>query len=337
MNNDKLISPCFFGVSDVPNNYQASFEITNYCNLRCQHCCNDSAVGKSDYLSREEIFDLVDDLKSINVTSMYITGGEPTLHPDFLDIAKYINSRGMTMVLATNGYDISKQLGIIKENVSHPAGVFVSLDGLGPVHDEFRGTDKAFSNAVSSIKMLLKNNIPVRVSSVIWSKNIDQLEELIKFVKSLGVYHLHFSTLFKTGRAADSDIFINDKQCRQVINKLHRLIKKYSDDVFSVSTRRDQVLDSSSDRCYGGKKILHINSHGQVFPCSWAEKCVSNNKYGYQWRKGNIRECLSVVSRFQELVDERINKFGYSGCPAMAISVYGDELADDPVNRILKY
>lgn len=336
MIDNKQVSPCFFGVSKEPNTYQVSFEITNYCNLKCRHCCNDSSISKGCYLSKEEMFNLIDELKSINTTSIYVTGGEPTLHPDFLDIAKHINNNGMTLVLATNGYDIHNQLEIIKENVSHPAGVFVSLDGIGVVHDEFRGVSGAFLNAVSSIKMLLENNIPVRVSSMVWNKNLDQLEEIIKFVKSLGVYHIHFSTLFKTGRAAESDIFISDEKYREVVDELHTLIEKYSDENFSVSTRRDQRLDSSSERCHGGEKILHINSRGQIFPCSWAEKCAPDAKYGHQWQSGNIKECLTAVGRFQELVDKRIECLGYSGCPAMAISLSDEELADDPINNILK-
>lgn len=329
-------SPCFFGISVDDGEYQASFEITNKCNLKCLHCCNNSAINKNSNMSKEEIIDLLVDLESINVKSIYITGGEPTLHPDFFEIVRYIISKKLSIVWATNAYNIYSHIGSIREIVNNSAGVFVSLDGLEATHDEFRGLNGSFVNTLRSIKMLSNNGFPVRISSIIWRNNVNELEEMTKLVKSLNAKHLHFSTLFKAGRAERADIFINDNQYHKVIDIIHNLIERYSDDEFTVSIRRDQVLDNNSERCFGGQKIMHINSQGQIFPCSWAEKCSLGQRYGYQWKKGNILDCLSVIRSFQNLVDLRIKHLGYSGCPAVAINLKSNELGDDPINNILK-
>lgn len=329
------ISPCFFGVTQQPGVYQVSFEITNRCNLKCKHCCNDSSAEAGGGLSKQEIFDLVDDLKGINATSIYLTGGEPTVFPDFVEVIGYIRSRNIDLVMATNGFDLAKHIDAIRHNVSHQAGVFVSLDGIGQTHDEIRGVEGTFDRAVNSIRLLVKNGIPARISTVVWGKNISQLEDLITLAKSLGVYQIHFSTIFNTGRTAKNQIGLGRSQYRQVVKKIHALIKRYTTEDFIVSTRRDRVLDGKSDRCRGGDKILHINSRGQIFPCSWSEKCSLGRTYGAQWRKGNIRSCVAKVERFQKLVEERTSRLGYSGCPAMAAEYYKDEYADDPINELL--
>lgn len=329
-------SPCFFGVTSQEGAHQISFEVTNLCNLKCNHCCNDSSLFANKGLSKKEIFDLIDDLSKINTISIYLTGGEPTIFPDFEEIIEYIYNKKIDLVLATNGYNILPKIDVIKKNISHRAGVFVSLDGLQEVHDEFRGVKGAFENTINAIKALVDKGISARVSSVVWQKNISQLEEIIKLVKSLGAYHLHFSMLFNSGRAAKNNIAIEDGEYKEVVRILHVLIKKYSTDEFVISIRRDHCLDNLSENCQGGSKILHINSHGMIFPCSWVEKCELGRAYGAQWKKGNIQECVEKVGKFNELVKKRILKFGYSGCPAMAISHHNNELADDPINKLLK-
>lgn len=330
------ISPCFFGVTEQPGVYQVSYEITNLCNLKCKHCCNDSSLSANKGLSKEEIFNLVDDLKEINVASIYLTGGEPTVVPYFNEVVEYINSRGIGLVMATNGLDISNNITSIKKNISHQAGVFVSLDGIGATHDEFRGVKGAFDKTVNSIKSLVDNKIPTRISTVVWKKNITQLEEIVRLAKFLGVYQINFSMLFSTGRTAKNNIEIENSQYKQVVEKIHSLIKKYSNDKFIVSTRRDHIIDSESDYCRGGEKILHINSGGKIFPCSWVEKCSLGVDYGVQWKKGNIKKCASEIKKFQNLIRERVSLLGHSGCPAMAIDRYKDKYADDPINELLK-
>lgn len=330
------ISPCFFGVTEQPDVWQASYEITNLCNLKCKHCCNDSSLSANKGLGKEEIFDLVDDLKEINVTSIYLTGGEPTVVPYFKEVVEYINLRGISLVMATNGFNISSNIQSIKKNISHQAGVFVSLDGIGETHDEFRGIEGAFDKTINSIKLLVNNNIPTRISTVVWKKNILQLEKMIKLAKSLGVYQINFSMLFNTGRTAKNNIEIGNSQYKQIVKKIHSLIKKYSDDKFIVSTKRDHIIGNKSDHCRGGEKILHINSKGEIFPCSWSEKCSLGSGCRAQWKKGNIKECVAKIKEFQNLVRERIDLLGYSGCPAMAVDYYKDKYADDPLNELLK-
>lgn len=331
------ISPCFFGVIKKPGVYQISYEITNRCNLKCKHCCNDSSLLAENGLSKEEIFNLIDDLKKINVSSIYLTGGEPTVTPYFDEIIEYINlKKGIDLVLATNGFEISKHIESIKKNVSHSAGVFVSLDGIGETHDKFRGMKGAFKNAVNSIKLLIANKVPTRISTVIWNGNIKQLESIIILAKSLGVYQVHFSMLFNTGRKVENNIEIKVDQYKRTVELIHNLIKKYSKDDFIVSTRRDCTLDCKSDYCMGGEKILHINSKGQIFPCSWSEKCSLGKIYGVQWKKGTIEDCVAKINKFNKLIKKRIFLLGYSGCPAMAVSYYENKYADDPINKLLK-
>ena len=99
--------PCFFGVNLSNDRYQASFELTNCCNLECKHCFNQSSKDAHSGLSREDIFALIDELAEIRVNNVYITGGEPTCYQYFQDVIKYFIQNNIEVILATNAYDIS--------------------------------------------------------------------------------------------------------------------------------------------------------------------------------------------------------------------------------------
>jgi MoaA/NifB/PqqE/SkfB family radical SAM enzyme len=328
-------SPCFFGINNDSNIFEVSYELTNKCNLHCLHCLNSSGNEDPEALSTEKIFKLIDDLKKIKVTKMYLTGGEPSLHPDFDAIVTYIKSKGIEIALASNGMDIADKISIIKETVSN---VSLSLDGIGELHDKFRGTQGSFDNLMNSISLLINNGIKVRVSSMVWKENIDQLEQMILLAKKMGVYRIHFSMLVAAGRAADNvdNIALADDDYEIVIEQIHKLIEKYSGEDIRVSVIRDKHIDCESDSCHGGERILHINTKGDIFPCSWITKCSLANEYKSKWSAGNIDSCFEKARSLQSLVEKRKSILDACGCPAMASHYYNDPLASDPLNKLLK-
>jgi MoaA/NifB/PqqE/SkfB family radical SAM enzyme len=329
------ISPCFFTIHNDENAYQVSYEITNLCNLKCQHCCNKSTSTEYQGLSKDTIFSLIDELKSINVNSIYMSGGEPTLYPHFSDIVTYIHKNSIDLALATNATEINNVLPTLTTFNETREGIFISIDGLEDTHDKLRGKTGAFRNTVNSIKVLLINNIPVRISTVIWKENLNELEDLILFIQKIGVYKLHFSMLFNTGRAADNNIGIPEEQYATVCDEVDRLAKKYSNNSFSISMRRNQPFSVGCDYCYGTEKILHINSKGYVFPCSWIAKTDLGKIYSFKWQPNNFKENLKELQKFQNLVRKRIELYGYSGCPAVAYEKTKDMYGEDPLNKYL--
>jgi len=331
------ISPCMFGVSVKNRTYQVSYEINNICNLNCFHCCNRSFLNSDKGLPLKKIFALIDDLKKIRVKNIYLTGGEPTLYPHFKEVIKYIHSKKIELILATNGLDIIHFIPAIKKYVSKNVGVFVSLDGIGETHDYLRGVKGCFERVVNSIKSLVNSGVKTRISTVVWSRNIKELEPLVLLAKSLGAYQIHFSSLLNVGNVVrGKSLQIDAKKYPFIVRKIHYLINKYSGKDFIVSTRRDFPLDSQSDYCHGGERIIHINCRGEFFPCSWIAKSSISRFYTAKWKEGKIEECLSKITKFQNLVKKRIEIYGYSGCPAISLEFSGQKYGIDPLNELFK-
>ncbi len=89
----------------------AAIEITRRCNLTCKTCFANSTSDRGlPQLGTGQVVDLVDELVDLGVSSFHIGGGEPTLHPGFLDIARHIRARGVIAGFSTNGTLLTQEL-----------------------------------------------------------------------------------------------------------------------------------------------------------------------------------------------------------------------------------
>src|SRR6266542_4053535 len=84
---------------------------TKTCNLECVHCYADA--GKSKFtgeLTTAEAIALIDDLATINVPALLMSGGEPLVRPDIIDLATYAISKGVRVTFSTNGTLINEKV-----------------------------------------------------------------------------------------------------------------------------------------------------------------------------------------------------------------------------------
>lgn len=143
-----------------------NLELSIICNLRCQMCwwwgengvgfklvqSNDSIVTKQ--LAKEEVFKIVDELAATHRPSFYISGGEPFIRGDTLDIIEYIASKGLSVVTNDNGTLLNdtqlERLARIKKLT-----INFSIDGPMDVHDKIRGKG-TYEKTTSTIKKLIE-------------------------------------------------------------------------------------------------------------------------------------------------------------------------------------
>ena len=99
--------------------------ISDVCNFKCGYCLPDGyRIDKSDnrkFISKEEISRLAKALSELGVSKIRLTGGEPTIRKDFIDIIKDIkkNSGIKKTVITTNGYKLNKIAKDIKLSLIH--------------------------------------------------------------------------------------------------------------------------------------------------------------------------------------------------------------------------
>jgi MoaA/NifB/PqqE/SkfB family radical SAM enzyme len=140
-------------------------------------------------LTFSEIKRIIDEISGFKPfePSFTITGGEPFLRNDILEIMKYIELKGLRYSFITNGSLITKKIAdkIVELN---PVGITFSIDGPEEIHDEIRGVNGTFKKAIRALTMIRsQKNIPITINCVISAINLPYLEDMVYLAKDLGV------------------------------------------------------------------------------------------------------------------------------------------------------
>ena len=143
-----------------------NLELSILCNLRCQMCWwwGENGIGfklaqnkdpmVTKQLDKEEVFKIVDELAATHRPSFYVSGGEPFIREDTLEIIEYIASKGLSVVTNDNGTLLNdvqlEKLAKIKKLT-----INFSIDGPREVHDKIRGKGM-YDKTTSTIKKLIE-------------------------------------------------------------------------------------------------------------------------------------------------------------------------------------
>ena len=147
--------------------YLIALNLTKRCNLKCDHCYLDAttkSAGGDDELSTEECYKLIDQIAQVNKGCLLvITGGEPLVRPDILDIARHAVKLGFMVVFGTNGMLIDDRMAkdLVEIGVM---GMGISIDSLDPQkHNRFRGVPGAWEAALAGIEACKRNGLAFQV------------------------------------------------------------------------------------------------------------------------------------------------------------------------------
>jgi len=132
-----------------PQLLHVAWEITRSCNLYCAHCRASAHQGGYDgELTTKECFRVIDEIREVGQPMLILTGGEPLLRPDVLEIAKYAADKGLYVVMGTNGTLLTAEMAAKLKTIPVNT-VGVSLDfPSAAAHDNFRCMVGAFDVAI---------------------------------------------------------------------------------------------------------------------------------------------------------------------------------------------
>jgi len=179
-------------------------QLLESCNLRCKHCYDD--IRPRPMPSIEEVKRRIDAVYEFGrrhgfEPDMHLSGGEPTLRKDLLEIVGHIfeEHRGDAL-LFTNGTRLPRELA----RDLHSAGlrfVQVSLEGPQPLTDEVRG-EGVYDAAMETLHMLREEGFRRTVSITITSRNCDSIPAFVQELDDQDL-HFHLREVFPLGRGED--------------------------------------------------------------------------------------------------------------------------------------
>ncbi len=328
-----------------------SWNITRRCNLRCSHCYlpayeegETPATTHSPELTTEEALKVIDQIAVVNPEAMLIlSGGEPLLREDLYELAGYASSRGMMVVLGTNGLLIDDDV-VCKLKQSGVTGVSISLDSVDPeIHDSMRSLPGSWKSAENAIKTCHQHGLAVQVNTTTTQNNYKEIPELIEFSKTLGAKVFSPFFLVCTGRGEEvTDI--TPEQYEEILSFVVESQGKH--DGIMIRTRcaptfrrilyqknpDSPLLKLDTGRCLAGIHYCRITPEGDVTPCPYMPLPAGNIKeqsFEDIWR--NSAEFVSLrtpslkgkcgACEFQRIC---------VGCRARAFAFHEDCMDEDP-------
>ena len=181
-----------------------AWEITRRCELKCRHCRG--AARDCDYadeFSTEECFKTIDALAAFSKPLIILTGGEPLMHADIFDVARYATDQGCRVVLATCGHLVTPDVAA-KLKASGVMAVSLSLDAAtAEAHDAFRGIPGAYEKTLAGLRHLKAAGIPFQINTTVSKLNVAELPQILAKAIELGAATMDFFFLVPTGRGSE--------------------------------------------------------------------------------------------------------------------------------------
>jgi len=334
-----------------------AWEVTRSCNLACVHCRASAECGPyQGELDTGRCKRLLDEIAAFSTPVVILTGGEPLLRPDIFEIAAYGDSRGMRMVMATNGTLVTEEIArkIIDAGIRR---VSVSIDGLNAEsHDAFRKVPGAFAGTMAGIEAMKKVGLEFQINTTITKVNIDQLKGIFDLTVSLGAAAHHIFLLVPTGRGKEmADQEIAPEAYEETLNWFYeeslrspiqlkatcaphyfRIFHQRKGPAQMAAAKHGAVagaLHAMTRGCMGGSSFCFISHTGQVQPCGYLELDCG------QIREHNFEDIWHNSAIFKDLRDLNLygGKCGHcefvrvcGGCRARAYEITGDYLSEEP-------
>ncbi|MGC9966753.1 MAG: radical SAM protein [Syntrophobacteraceae bacterium] len=180
-----------------PGNMLLQWHITERCNLRCAHCYQSSfADDEMDYIGLLAVLEQFKELliswkrqeDPVGVRGhLTVTGGEPFLRPDFMDLLRTLfANRGLfTFAILTNGSFIDHAAASRLKKLT-PSFVQVSMEGGRETHDRIRGPG-TFDRAVSGVRRLVKEGVRTFISFTAHRDNYLEFPVVVDIARRLKV------------------------------------------------------------------------------------------------------------------------------------------------------
>ena len=319
----------------------------NSCNLSCAHCLVSSSPGGEAGLSTAAWQTLIDQAAALGVDRFYITGGEPFVRRDLLDlITRITKTHKIELIILTNATLFAGPRRELLDQCDRQRVKFqVSLDGsTSAINDPIRGHG-SLQATVEGLRELTRRGFDVTLTTVATSSNLEDLPQITRVAASCGVRAQHLMWMHRRGRVTDDHAgwFPSIDQLIDAVRAVKHAADQHGvvlDNAASFELRANAPAAIKFDLGNAGWQSLCVYADGHVYPsAAFANHqpldcgdATNGQSVEDIWRASPILQQIrtaSVVRKAQALRDP----FRYlTGGGDLEHSYFfsGDFLGDDP-------
>ncbi len=342
-----------YGRLSAPTGF--GYIVTHACPNRCRYCY--AAAWRrtrleDDLVPLDVMLRTVDEAADVGVKTILMTGGEPFMRPDLVDIVERGLKRDIFVYIPTKSLITEEKARRLSE--AGLGWIQVSIDSPNPETEDFLVGPGAHRRLTTTVRNLVRHGIDVRVNSVVTSYNVREVPRLIEWLYELGVSKISLSPYQSPHDRTDDDLFPSVEDYAWLLDRIEELprhLREMLDPAGiraienAVRVNRDELEDVEAlRRCSAGRSSLVILPDGRV---SFCERVALDERFVVGdlrkqslmevWRSERLerlvyppRELFSGTACHDCPLFDECTRLG-KRCYVRAMDAYGEPFAPDPI------
>lgn len=321
-------------------------ELSYRCPLHCPYCSNPLEIGAPAYrdeLSTDDWSRVFQQAAALGVLQLALTGGEPLVRRDIVELVKASTAHGLYSTLVTSALPFPRRrIEALKEaGLDH---VQISIQDSDPAtSDEIAGTT-SFARKLQAAAVVRELGFPLTINVVLHRRNLDRIDAIIALAEELGARRLELANTQYHGWAVINRAALMPTRDqlqageRAVARARERLGPK-----MEILWVLPDYYEELPKPCMGGwgREAMVVTPNGDVLPCQaaatipglefenvrrrslaeiWFESGAFQRFRGTDWMGEPCRSC--------PLGNQEAD---FGGCRCQALALTGDAAATDPV------
>jgi len=212
--------------------FTIAWEVTRACAFACVHCRADAQHQRDPLeLTTEEGYRLIDRLALFGSPILIFTGGDPMMRRDLFDLIAYATQRGLRCSLTPTATALPTVDRLRQAMQAGIRRIALSLDAPAPeAHDEFRQVSGSWKRTMQILQYAREVGLSVQVNTTVSTFNVEQLPEMVPFIKEVEAVQWSVFFLVPTGRA-QARYMISAQKHEEVFHWLYDLSQEAPFDI----------------------------------------------------------------------------------------------------------
>lgn len=273
-------------------------EVTARCNNNCRHCYINLPPGDEtalrDELTLDEISDIADQAVSLGTLWCVITGGEPLLRKDFIELYRLLKNKGLLVSVFTNACLITDKHVELFRNYP-PRDIEITVYGISKeTYEQVTGNPGSYAGFRRGLALLIEGGIKVNLKAMALRSNVHELPEIAGFCREITKDFFRFDPFLQM--RIDGNEERNEKIRAERLSPGEIIAVEQADPERSAAVKKkcgmleisipSQGLDNRLFQCSAGADSFAVSYNGLFHPCPslWRRDCL------FDLRRGSLSE-----------------------------------------------
>lgn len=303
---------------------EISIEIIRKCPNNCLHCSSTSNKFCDEIIDYEKFKSVVDDAKKLGARTICLSGGEPFLHPNIVELTSYVKQKGLNCYIYTSGIALDGGMehsplskNLLKDIAGKVTKLIFNIEASNELtYNKIMGTVGCFELMKESVQEAVNMHIISEAHFVPMKININEIKSTIRLCEKLGISKISFLRLVLHGRALSNKetIMLSNIELKFLIKEL-QILRNESDINIRLGTPLSNIYEQYECEAATGK--VNIKYDGYVYPCEvFKNDSVDFTVQGYY--PDNIHEKgfqdIYMNSEYLKYVRSLVKNFSCNNC-----------------------